>query len=192
LEIYNGELRWMWARLDSVTGTNIPKTGLYLPLTITFSIQSQHWNGAWHDDWLLDSGLYFDDSLYFDSDLIYPLSAIIVPNNGNIDVEDCIITVTAQTSSITNLVIERISQAAIHEHLIYTGTILATKSLVIDCGAGSVKNDGVGDSAHFSRGADHKYDGWFKLESGSNVIQVISTGGGATSSIEFNFYDGWE
>lgn len=96
---------------------------------------------------------------------------------------------TAQTSTITSLAIKRKIGAITYEHLVYIGSIAAGESLVIDCGEQSAKNDGVGDSAHFSRGADHKYDGWMQLEPGDNTVEVTRTGGGATSSISFSFYD---
>lgn len=190
-----GDLRWLYARLDSISGQNIPRNSLYLPVAINFSVLPQIWNGAYHDNWTFDSGYYFDEGMYFDSDLVFALDStpktVTVGNDGNVDVENCIITVTAQTSSITALVIKRKVGGTTYEHLEYAGTIAATKSLVIDCGAQSVKNDGTGDSANFSRGADHKYDGWLKLLPGDNSIEVTRTGGGTTSSVEFNFWDGW-
>ncbi|OGO26421.1 MAG: hypothetical protein A2136_05445 [Chloroflexi bacterium RBG_16_54_11] len=192
MEETSGALRWAWARLDSVSGQNSQRTPLYIPMAITFLVISQVWNGEEHG-WYFDDGHYFDEGLYFNAGLSYVLSSnpmtITVPNSGNVDVENPSITITAKSSNITALTLKRIVGGVTQEHLEYTGTILVDDDLVIDCGSYSVENDGVGDSAHFSRGADHKYDGWMKLEPGNNPIQITRTGGGFDSIADFNFND---
>lgn len=194
LETQSGALRWAYARLDNVTGSNIQQFPLYIPLVITFAILSPAWNGSQHG-WSFDDGYYFDEGLFFDAGLVYSLTTtpitLSVTNGGNVEVENSVIRVIAITSSITNIVIKRKVEGVTVEHMVYSGTILADKELTIDCGAQSVTNDGTDDYAHFSRGADHKYDGWMKLEPGANSIEVTRTGGGATSTIEFVFNDAY-
>lgn len=193
MELYDGSERWIKARLDSVSGPRKINNGLYISLTLAFYIKEQSWSCANHGPWLFDDGEYFDSGLYFDGGESYALDSspksITVNNGGNVDVDDLIMTVTARTSNITALVIKRLDGATVLEHLIYSGTILVGESLVVNCGSLSVQNDGAGDSAHLTRGTDHTYDGWMRLEPGDNTIQVTRTGGGADSTIDFNFYD---
>lgn len=196
MELYSGEFRWINARLVNINGMRNPKIALYQPLTLNFEITDQHWHGEHHAAITFDSGYYFDAGEYFDSGETYALDVspktLTINNGGNVTVDDVIMTITAQTTAITLLVIKRKIGAITYEHLVYTGSIAATESLVIDCGALSVKNDGAGDSEHFARGSDHKSDEWLLLEDGDNTIEVTRTGGGATSSIDFQFYDGQE
>jgi len=188
-----GDLRWVTARLDSVVGTNLTKTSCYLPVTLTFTVLPQYWNGTDHSGWNLDEGEYLDAGLYLDSEFTFALDAspktVSVTNSGNVNVEDCIITVTAQTSVITALVIERIVNSVSVDKLTYNGGIAAGKSLVIKSGRGSIENDGLGDYANLTLGG--KNDNWFSLAPGANSIKVTKTGGGATSSVDFTFSDAW-
>jgi hypothetical protein len=177
LHFSSGYEQWVYARLAQVRGYRRPMDILTLDVVLEFVQISPIWNGNSHnDDWGLTSN---------------PATAQIY-NNGNAIVEDVIITITAAGSNITNLVIRKKVGGTTYGHLIYTGTIAVGQSLVIDCGARSVKNNGSPDYAHFSLGPDQKNDAWIRLGAGLNNIEITRTGGSTSCNSNFVFYDGWQ
>lgn len=108
------------------------------------------------------------------------LTLATVNNSGTEPVSDAILTITA-TTSITSLSIE-LGNA----HLSYTATIQAGDTLVIDCGALTVVNDGVGDYDHLVLSSNHALAGWLELAPGNNDIQITATG---TGSLQIAFYE---
>ena len=190
-------VEWAYAWLVECEGTREAKNITVLNVELTFELLSTQWYGAEHNaGWTFDSGEYFDTGLYFDSqDFLFTLSDSIpitmtVTNGGNDTVRNEIVTVTAGAAAITNLVIKRKVGGVTYEHLVYAGTISAGQALVIDCGADSVKNNGVGDYANFSRGANHQTNWLLQLLAGDNSIEVTITGGSINSTILFTFSDG--
>ena len=144
---------------------------------------------------MFDAGVWFDTGYVFDETNTTALDAspkyINVPNGGNCTVINANITISvpAGGTPITNLVITvpGISSFA------YSGTIAANTSLIIDCGAQSVMNNGIGDLAHFTlHPTAHLIDDWLRLEPGNNTMAVTLTGGGANSTIGWGYFDGWQ
>lgn len=78
--------------------------------------------------------------------------------------------------------------------LVYSGTVAATKSLVIDCSPTrlSVLNDGVADWTHLDLGPSHASGAWLRLASGANSMVVARTGGGTDTYLTVAFSDAWE
>lgn len=102
--------------------------------------------------------------------------------SGEEEVTDSIITIAA-SSNVTQIEVK----ISTNQWLYFNGTILATKSLVIDCGAYTVKNDGVGAYANFFLLGT--IQAWLCLSPGSNTISFVTVGGPATATI--THYDQW-
>lgn len=194
----NGEaLEWTWARLVDMPAEREADMERHLPLELTFRMLSPDWYGERHGvGWTFDDGEYFDDGLYFDSaddtlfNLTSPIQVVTVPNNGHVKVNNVVITITAAGSPITAVEIEH-NAFSLHHHLKYDGAIAVGQSLVIDCGAQSVKNNGVEDYANFSLDNDHESEEWFTLFQGDTEVTVLRTGGNGSSTARFAYSDGW-
>lgn len=187
----DGSLNWITARLVSLDATRTIDNQNYLDISLTFQASEYPWHGLRHGDgWVLDAGEYFDTGLAFDeSGLTVPMptsGTVSVTNGGNATVRNAIITVTAAGTNITEITLTKSGET----DLKYVGTIVAGQSLVINCGAYSVKNNGVDDYANFSRETNHVIAEWLNLAPGVNTIGTTRTGGNASSSITFTFDDG--
>lgn len=174
------------ARVASLTATDTVNTFASVELSFTFEIWS-HWEARWDRSWTLDDGHYLDTGLYLDdapltTTLTTSPQTVTVPNNGNLPVDDAVLTVTAGDAAITALTI-----ACGAAKWAYAGTIAAGDSLVVDAGAWSVKNDGTDAFDDFSFDAAHALDGLFRLAVGNNSVVVTRTGGGTGSTINFEF-----
>jgi hypothetical protein len=149
---------------------------LHLPLTLNFDVLSPCWSGAAH----------------IPTVTLATTSATVIPspNDGNARVTNPILTVTAVTSAITLVeVAQSVTGGQVSWY--WAGTLAAGKSLVIDCGALSVKNDGVDAYSGFALYPTHTVDEWLRIESGANTPTVKRTGGGATSTASLSYADGW-
>jgi len=162
----------------------------YQPVTLQFQ-QLAAWQGASHSAWTLDSGELFDDGLTLDT-TSYAWSIGSSPtirsvsNDGNLPVTDVLFTITAGATGLSNPILSGGGM-----DLRWTGTIAATKSLVIDCGALSVLNDGANAYSGLALGANHAIEDWCRLQPGSTDIELAITGTltGATWAVAFR--DRW-
>jgi hypothetical protein len=195
----DGTREWCQARLLWVRGQTDPRRRYSLPVEISFAMISRSWYGYIHGpEWYFDAGYYFDTGMLFDAstgvteELDGASEALTLINGGNKDITNPIIHIHAGSADITHIeiVITNMDTTEVSD-LVYSGTIVAGKDLVIDCGALTVENDGAGDYAHLARGAAHTEDGWMKLFAGSNGAAVATAGVSATSTITFEFADGW-
>ena len=164
------------ARLLSVEISTKPEHSLtarpHQPLTLTWEVLSSVWSGA---DGTVSGSL--DSS---------PKN-VTVANDGNIPVEDAVVTITAAGSAITSctVAVSGISSWT------YSGSIAVGESLVVDCGAMSVQNNGSDDYDNFALDGGHVIDAWLRLEAGNNTVAISRTGGSAASGYEVAFSDGW-
>jgi len=197
----SGKSEWIYARLKSVTaprdsafrGTNLLKS-----VTCTWVPLSPHWNGARHGSgWELDGGEYLDSGLSFDEETLDTLTLAgvgtygIVTNNGNTAVNEINLVVRAEGSNIPNLKVWKELPATVLMFE-FTGTIPAGQELHINLARKSVLPNLTTDAyADFAIGAANPYEDWLLLEPGANHFLIERTGGGATSTAAFNFYDGW-
>lgn len=211
VQFFDGVLRWQWAVLKEVNTEAALLKGRAMPVQLTFETAAQHWyqyvqgTEAWtvgDDSFLLGDGT----AAIGQSDYVYTLTVdgggvgqlIELTHNGNIPATNLTITVTAGTEDITYLRILQYTST-----LLYSGTweiyyhddnvthlpILASgESLVIDCGAMTVLNDG--DDAFADFGPTKKAQ-WLRLEpETTNQIYVYVDGNsGADSTISFSWYD---
>jgi hypothetical protein len=169
----NGE--WVWARLMRVETSRKVENRLALPFTLTFMVESPIWHGTARSTTITLSSS--------------PATGTVT-NSGNATVRDAIITVTAAGSAITVVDIENTTTGNVSK-IRYTGAIPAGQSLVIDCGARSVKVNGADAYAGFSLQAAHAIPEWLRLAAGANSIRVTRTGGGTASTCTIAFDDGW-
>ncbi|NLE96409.1 MAG: hypothetical protein GX596_00255 [Propionibacterium sp.] len=175
LGLAGGGTRTREARLKQISAMRYGGHPIEQPVNLVFQLLGECWQGADHDDEItLGVGI---------------VSANIT-NAGNIVCRDVTVTVTAQTSAITALVIENRTAGHISK-IQYTGSIAAGESLVIDCAQWTVENDGTGDYEHLSRRSGHAVTEWLRLAPGVNTIYVTRTGGGATSTCKLEFHDAY-
>ena len=132
--------QWRMARCLGLTSELIPRARNQADVSLRFELPPGPWQGAARSETIL-----LDTS---------PKSQAVT-NGGNVVQRDVVLTVTAVGSPITALWISNFlaeHNARIH----YTGAIAAGQSLVIDCGAGTVRNHGVDDYAQFVLEAGHR------------------------------------
>ena len=170
---------WCYARFTALEGEKAQGQLAYQPIVMEFTRTSP---------WFAESASTQQVVLG-----VTPYSFVVTRDTAsNAPVFDAVITVTAQGVGITDLVIENTANGS---YIRFTGaTIAVSKSLVIDCGAGTVKNDGVNAIAYFSLGANHAIPDWLRLEAGGsvNTIRVTRAGGGSNSTIRFDWYEAWK
>jgi hypothetical protein len=183
--------RCAWARLLNVAPVMGATQRGVVMFNLTFQVNS-FWFGVPHGgSWTLDSGYLFDSGLWFDSDSPVVLStspqSFTVTNYGNIAVNNTGITVSAGAGNITWLIVGIAGRC----EFAFGATIAAGTTLIVDCGRGTVLNNGVDAFASFARTANHVIAPWFRLDPGGNVVTVQGGGYGSGSRIEFTYTDGW-
>lgn len=192
------EYEWILARLMEIKADRKVHQVSAIPIRLVFSLVDPVWWGDSHGTpWTFDSGELFDAGKRFDEETedkvaLAPsaTTSFAVNNSGNAIVENAVITVTAGDANITALDIRRRIGGTVNEQLLYSGAITAGESLVIDCGAWTVENNGSDDIDNFAFGSLHQTDSMFKLLPGANSIRVDITGGGTGSTILIGFRDG--
>lgn len=108
-------------------------------------------------------------------------------NSGNLRVADPVVTVTAAGSPIT---VVRVRVAGVTD-VQWTGSLAVGQSLVIDCGARTVRAGGADAYAGLSHLSGQTVSDWLRLEPGSNSVLVYRTGGSAASTVQITYSDGW-
>lgn len=192
-------IQWAHVRLMQVSSMRESENQLWLEITLSFLILSRTWNGQHHGDgWDFDDGEYFDTGLDLDEDTgdTFVLNSspkkCTINNAGNASLRNLIITLTAGSTDITALTVQRLLAAVVVEGLGFSGTIVAGTSLVIDCGARSVVNDGVDAYDDFNLGGSHTTEEWITVPPGDVGIRFTRTGGSSDSEVVFDFNDAYE
>lgn len=99
-----------------------------------------------------------------------------------------VITLVAGTAALTaGATIKRLVGTVVADRIVYSGTVAAGGTLVVDCRALSVKIGGV-DSYGTAFSADHP--AWLRLEPGSNDYRV-ELAAGKTANVTFEWDDTW-
>lgn len=115
--------------------------------------------------------------------------ALTLPNAGNAPITDVAWTITAVApGSIISMSLQKSGVW----YWTFSAEIAAGTSLVVDCGARSVTNDGVDAYASFALSAsNHKIADWCRLDSGNNTVTFgfLSIAGSATINAAYS--DGW-
>ncbi len=115
-------------------------------------------------------------------------SSVTVSNDGNGICYDAVITITAGAANITALTISTANGTDID----WTGTLTAGNALLIDCGAKSIKNNGVNAYSGFAYGGSHTANSWLELLPGDTAITIDRTGGSTDSTVRVLFREIWE
>lgn len=163
--------QWATARLENIAHRRITGVNGYQVLEFSWLVESQ-WRGA--------EGT-------FSVSLGSSPYALAVENPGNRTVTDAILTITAGDGPMTMVTIT----TANGTHLIWTGTLAATKQLVFNCGSKSITNDGVNAYSGLSYGVGHRIDDWLRL-AGSMDITITYTGSSVDATVGIEFYEGWK
>lgn len=167
-----GDHQTVTARLVEAKASRSPENIRLLPLSLTWDVLSPVWSGTAHSD---------------TTTLNANPKTFNVVNNGNAKITNPIITITVGGTPITV-----VSVIGVRSMITYTGTIAAGKAVVIDCGAKTVKNDGADAYSGFSLDATwHSIDEWMAIAAGTSSTRVDLTGGGADSTINWVYSDGW-
>jgi hypothetical protein len=109
-------------------------------------------------------------------------AGLTVSNGGQITVDDAVLTVTA-TAAISAV---RVECPAAGIGLAWAGSLGAGASLVIDCGAKTVRVNGVDAYSGFSLAAGHTAEGWLPLAKGVTPLMVYLSAAGAVSLAHYN------
>lgn len=191
----NGDRQWALARCMAVDyDTQAQHShGLFQPLTITFLVKTL-WRGILHGaEWYLNTGRYLNTGLYLNMAdrvaLTTTTETITVTNGGNTYTDEVLLTLEAGATPVTGLTITCGSC-----QLVWSGTVAANKSLVIDCEPlrRSVLNDGVAAYSLFDTGPSHASEVWMRLVKGANSMVVTRVGGGTDTYLTVAFSDAWE
>ena len=164
------------ARLIGIDAPRDIENLRHLAITLRFEVTSSVWDGAAHSETItLDAS---------------PKSAEI-DNDGNGIVRDVTITVTAMGAPITAITIENLETGHVSK-IKYAGTIAVGQSLVIDCAAMTIRNNGVNAyTTAFTLEAGHSIREWLRLMPGANTIRVTRTGGDNASTCVLTYADAW-
>lgn len=197
--VLTGDIHWIYARLAEVNAVRDYQQAqhrLILDVDVRFITQETFWRGDLGGTWYLDAGEYLDSGLSYDSAQDYPLTASpttfthaigLAADAGRAPLKAIRVTISAGDADMSNITIARTGG----ESLVFTGTIAANTSLVIDTGTMEVLNNDVDayDDLTLSPTAD--LAAWFAFEAGDNPITVTFTGGGTGRQIGFNYYEAW-
>lgn len=197
-----GELHWIYARLDALEAEHTPNhfNRAYIPVEFRWSILPPVvWNGnvgggmnLWDGtgQWNT-SGWKFNDGVG-EVELTSNPQSLAVTNQGDTNVDNAVVTLTAGSADISNISFWCSSGASWY----YEDTVVSGKTLVIDCGARSVKNNNVDAWDNFQINPGHRGRPWLRLLPGENTIIVtvggISPGADAiNSTLLVEFRHGW-
>jgi hypothetical protein len=160
------------AELVSVNAKRAPKHTLFLDVTLVFVLPIPIWNSEdmRTQNFTLDGG--------------GGITVCAVDNDGLLPTRPTL-SIHAHTANITALTI-----AATNTDLDWTGTLVVSKNLVLDCSRQSIKNDSVNCYSGLVRAAGHYLDGWLDLAAAGNTnVTITLTGGGADSIAKFETWE---
>lgn len=163
------------ASLEAITMSRSAENLLIMGVSLRFQAQAAVWDGTAHTETItLDASPKSQDC----------------DNNGNGIQRAVTITITASGSPITAVTVENLEAGHVSK-VTYSGSIAVGQSVVIDCGAETVRNNSVDDYAHLTRETGHSIREWLRLMPGANTIRVTRTGGDNASTCVLTYNDAW-
>jgi hypothetical protein len=163
------------ARLVQVQTDRSYESPASLEMTLEFDILEPVWRGTLRTD-------------------IITLAAVpethTVTNSGNAIQRNVVLTITPAGANLTDLLIENITVGHVSA-VSFDGVVVVANALVIDCGIGTVRNNGVNAFADFHLEAAQSIKDWLRLAPGANTIRVTRTGGNAATPCTLDYYDAW-
>jgi hypothetical protein len=167
-----GTTHTCYARCLDITAADSVETFNAIEITLTFEIWS-HWT---------------KNATTTTATIVSSPQTIVVANGGNLKVTDAIITVTAGAASTFSNVTVACGSAT----WTFGASIGSNTSLVVDCGAWSVLNNGVDAYGSFTFNAGHAIAGMLELAPGNNNVVFTTTGGsGVVRSVSIAFGEAW-
>jgi hypothetical protein len=195
----DGDVQWVYARLRKVSAPRDRAHTFWLEVSCEFEVYDPAWRGRSHSGaWTWDSGSVFDTGLYFDDNsgsfaLTGTATTVCaVPGGGNDTAAPPKVAIKAGNANITSVIITAtVDTGAIY--LTWTGTLLATKTLVIDAARLLVTNDGADARASLVRHAsNHTIAEWLRLTPGATTsVSIALVGGGTGSTATWTYTEGW-
>lgn len=204
----HNDVWWVWARLLPFQATRTVVLPQYLDTGLRFWVPQLLWNGLRRGTggWTWDSGVEWDSGYEWDdAGELYPLTGspqtISVPNTGNREVPDAVLTITAGTAPITSFRLVgngadwTFSEAnALAAGLpAGSGTIAAGGFLAIDTGAGPNVQSSTNGAVYgaWRRNAGHAIDEVLRLSPGNTSLTITYAGGGTGATVLCSYYEKW-
>lgn len=184
----SGEWEWCQARCISVGSSRSrmgPGDELWQTVPIVFQMLSPAWYSAAETDITVLDPIGGDEEIAVcgAQGSGYPI-ILYVEYDGDAEQPEVTITITAGDGAVTAV---SLSNSLTGHSLTWAGTLAAGKSLVIDCGAETVENDGTADYDGLTPPTDK--DAWMSLEVGMNPLSINITEAGTESTIEVEYYE---
>ncbi len=190
---------WVYARLTQITVRRTTDEARNIinkiqSVSLSFVCESDEWSSLVTGLWLLNDGYLLNDGLFLNG---------AAPTTLTTSPEDLVITITqtategkiptssiefsiTPVSAMTSLLIEDEQGGSI----LFTGTVDAGDTLIIDVGEETIRNDSVDayDDGTFTRG--NNSHAWLELAVGTNNITFTQNSGGNVE-VSYNLMEKW-
>jgi len=173
----DGTREWVLARLLDMSGSRKPGDILHQQFDFTFQILSSCW--------------YSETQTVVNSTVAASPTTITLTNTGNERVTNPVIQLTVPSGKALTSVRFEVTGLV---DFTYTGTLVVTNVLKIDCGARSVTKNGVDAYAGFAlNSSTHKVEDWLYLDPGATSLKVTIAPSNQlpVSGLQVSFYGGW-
>lgn len=119
-----------------------------------------------------------------------------VTNSGNANVTDAVLTLNQYSMFSPTLTYFRFQNTTTGHDFSWNGAVTANGTLVIDCGAQTVRNYadimGLGVDAYGGFVRPTTQERWMEFAPGANLIEVSTTGDSEYTALDVDFYPPWE
>lgn len=113
---------------------------------------------------------------------------ITVTTSGNAETYPRIIIQCGASQTAENIRIQRFVNGSVVDQVAYGGTLGNNDRLVINTRANSVTLNSV---SHYTSDFTYNSAGWFKLQSGDNIIRILMDNAGDACDVEFRYYEAY-
>lgn len=191
----NSEIHWCYADVVQFRHRRQPQKYWWHDIKLDFEIWSP-WYGIPHDGFWLNDEDYLNDGEYVNDETITetltaPTYDFTVTNEGNLPVTSAVITVEAGAAALDDLQIGGYVSGVPNWAWIFSPTLDAGSTLVIDTQNYLVTVDGDNNYEGFNLALTHAVDTWFYLPLGDSTVSVSWTGGATDATITISYKDHW-